>query len=406
MTKKRLGPAARLLPLLLCLGAMPIQAASSLGELVQAALARNPGAALSRAQRDIGQALQRRADHPLADAPSVNIKYQTDQLGADTGYREWEGGVDLPLWLPGQAEALASEAEQYQRGADVLARMHELAVSGELRERLWSAALTKADARQAELARDTARQLFDDVERRVAAGELPRSDSLLAEKDLVQREQALQAANSRAAQAIALWRRYTGLNLPTAPVVETPTQADQLNPRHPRLMQLQQGVDQARAHRNRVRANRQVGPNLWLGGKSTQAISGSGYDNSVGMEISMPIGGGAHGAPELAKAEAALTEAQVEQARAQLRLEDDLTQARLQWQLADSALAQSQRRADLAEQSLKLSRRAFELGETDLIRLLQAQSDALSARQDQQAARLRLGQAIARLNQTQGVVPQ
>jgi cobalt-zinc-cadmium efflux system outer membrane protein len=410
MSTVRCSAAFRCIPIVLCLFSSPLQAATatkqpSLEQMVRAAAARNPGAELAAAQRGIGAALQRKADQPLAAAPIANVKYQTDRVGSDLGYREWEGGVELPLWLPGQADAFVREAEQQQRLSDAMQAARELEIAGEVRERLWSAALARSDAEQARSARDRAQELFNDVQRRVAAGELPRSDNLLAENELVQREDALQQALNRANQAAALFKRFTGFDALANPAVESPAAAEAIDPQHPLLSRLHGEVERARAHRDRLSKTQRGGPNLWVGAKSARALAGEDYESAVGIELSMPFGDAVHYAPDLAEAEAALTEAQVEHSRTRLQLEDSLSQVALELERAAGALAQTERRRELANESLKLSRRAFELGETDLVRLLQAQADALSARHDYRIRQLQHGQAIARLNQASGVIP-
>lgn len=261
----RYRAAFRIMPLVLGLLAAPLLAEPlpgqpTLYQLVQAAAERNPGAELADAQRGIGAALQQKADQPLAAAPTVNVKYQTDRLGSDLGYREWEGGVELPLWLPGQADAFAREAEQRQGLSDAMQVARLLEVAGEVRERLWSAALAHSDAEQAGSARDTAQELFNDVRRRVDAGELPRSDALLAEKELLQREDELQQARNRAGQAAALFTRYTGFDAVTDPDSEVPANADAIDPQHPLLNQLHGEVERARLRATGSASNRWADP--------------------------------------------------------------------------------------------------------------------------------------------------
>ena len=70
------------------------------------------------------------------------------------------------------------------------------------------------------------------------------------------------------------------------------------------------------------------------------------------------------------------------------------------------AFVRAERQKNLAEESLQLSRRAFDLGEIDLVRLLQAQADANQARQGLQLGRLQRDRAISILNQALGVLPQ
>jgi len=398
------GMPLRLLPLLLCL-CMPLQAAPSLGQLIESALARQPGGERAESQRAVALALRRKAEQPLADAPRANVKYQTDLIGSDLGYREWEGGVELPLWLPGQADSFAREAAGHSRLSEALEAARRLEISGEVRERLWAAAIAYAEADQARAARDSAQSLFEDVQRRVAAGELPRSDRLLAEKEVLAREQSLTQALSRAAEASLRFSRYAGAQPPADPAAETPAREEGWSAQHPQLRLAHWQVQRARAHRDRISRTAQEGPSLWLGGKTTRAVAGGDYDSSLGVEISLPLGAGAYRAPDLAEAEQLLTEALVEEAHSTLALEDAVSMARHELERTQTALQQTQRQRTLSDQSLALSRRAFELGETDLVRLLQAQQDALSARYEHQLSRLRHALAVARLNQALGVVP-
>lgn len=394
------------LPALLCLTIPTVQAAPSLAELIQSALQRNPGEELSDAHIGQADALASRAGQLLANVPTVNLRYQDDRIGSDMGYREWEGGVELPLWLPGQSASYAREAELTRDLAQAMRQARRLRIAGEVRERLWGAATAQAGAAQASAARDTAKSLADDVQRRVAAGELPRSDRLLAEKAMLMREQALQQALSRTAQADALLERYTGSNDAQQPQFEVPAKAREISEQHPQLLLARAQLDRARAHRKRTRHTAQSGPSLWLGGKSSRPLRGGQYESSVGVEISIPLGERAYRASELAEAETLLTEARLENERTRLQLQETLVQAQIALDRQRVIAAQGDRRRALAEQSLKLSRRAFELGETDLVRLLQAQDDALAARYDYQLEQLQLGLAIARFNQALGVMPQ
>lgn len=383
-----------------------LQAATSLAEMVSAAAARNPGIELAEAERGIADALQRKAEQPFADAPSANLKYQTDAIGSDLGYREWEGGVDLPLWLPGQSDRYAREAERRRAVSDSIDDARRLELAGEVRERLWKLVIARSEVEQNRSALEVARGLLNDVQRRVEAGELPRSDRLLAHKELLLREESLQRAGLQATEAERLFNRYTGLDAPSEPLREAPPAEVALSPEHPRLRLAQRRLERARAHRERISGERRRGPNLWLGGKSARAATGADYESAIGVELSVAFGSGPHTAPALAEAEAELTRARVEHSDTRRMLEDALTRARLGLERADAALDQTERRRALAEESLKLSRRAFDLGETDLVRLLQAQADALSARHDYEIRRLEYGQALARLNQALGVLPQ
>jgi outer membrane protein TolC len=377
-----------------------------LSEYVEATFVRHQGRELSQSERDIANALDQKAAQPLAGDPTFNLKYETDAIGSDLGYREWEGGVELPLWSPGQSREYKREAGRTMSVADATLNARRLEVAGKVRDRLWMLALARGELEQAQSALQIAQGLADDVKRRVDAGELPRSDLLLADKDVLTRTDAVAQAENRVAQAEGVFRNFTGLESALIPQWEPIPANRELPENHPQLVLVDAKVELASAHRDRVEGERHSGPNVWLGGKTFKEQSGAGYDSAVGIEVSIPFGSVAHAAPALAKAGAALTEAQVEREHSHHQLAEALYIATLEYERTTEAQQRAQRRQELAEASLDISRRAFELGEIDLVRLLQVQADAIDARHDQQIRQLDVGQAIARLNQSLGVIPQ
>lgn len=397
---------AHLLAVLLLLAASTrIMAGPSLAEAVEAAIGRHPDSGLAQARLDLGHAIEARATQLFADGPALNVKYQTDAVGSDKGYREWEGGVEVPLWLPGQRSAHHDEARQTLVSADALAQAKRLEVAGAVRERFWEWALARSMQDEAALAYESAKELESDIARRAAAGELPNSDLLLAQREAANREDALQQAANLTRQAEQRFKQYTGLD--AMPAVEPEPLEDPgiLAERHPALVLATAQADRARAARDRVAAERQANPSLWLGGKSTRDGAGAGYDSAVGVELTIPFGRGAHAAPALAEAEEALTETLAARERTLRELNESLASARLDHERAVDAVRRATRMKSLADESLRLGRRAFDLGETDLVRLLQARTDALSARQQLETRRLESGRAVARLNQIIGVIP-
>ena len=379
---------------------------TTLSEYVEATFVRHQGRELSQSERDIANALDQKAAQPLAGDPTFNLKYETDAIGSDLGYREWEGGVELPLWSPGQSREYKREAGRTMSVADATLNARRLEVAGKVRDRLWMLALARGELEQAQSALQIAQGLADDVKRRVDAGELPRSDLLLADKDVLTRTDAVAQAENRVAQAEGVFRNFTGLESALIPQWEPIPANRELPENHPQLVLVDAKVELASAHRDRVEGERHSGPNVWLGGKTFKEQSGAGYDSAVGIEVSIPFGSVAHAAPALAKAGAALTEAQVEREHSHHQLAEALYIATLEYERTTEAQQRAQRRQELAEASLDISRRAFELGEIDLVRLLQVQADAIDARHDQQIRQLDVGQAIARLNQSLGVIPQ
>ncbi len=380
-------------------------AAASLGDAVTAAYERHPERALVDARRGLAAALENRADQPFAADPAFNLRYDTDAVGADNGFREWEGGVTVPLWWPGQRAVQSREARRTRDTATALVTVQRLEVAGEVRERLWTVALARGAHAEAGLAVDSARRLEKDVARRVAAGELARRDLLLARQETAAREDDLEQAANHLEQARGRFLRYTGMDEVPAARAEPVPRDRELADTHPRLVLAAAAVERARAGRRRVAAEGRAPADLWLGGMKSRDARGQDFDSSIAVEITVPFGISAHNAPALAAAESELTHAAARHGQIRRTLRDGLEQASLELERARIALGRARQRQQLAAETLDLSRRAFELGETDLVRLLQARDAAVAADGQLEARRLEAGQAAARLNQALGVIP-
>jgi outer membrane protein TolC len=87
-------------------------------------------------------------------------------------------------------------------------------------------------------------------------------------------------------------------------------------------------------------------------------------------------------------------------------LDDSLRKSRVERATAERSLQLAQRREALAAEGLRLTQRAFELGESDLFTLLQARAQALASQRELRLRRLELERATARYNQAMGVIPE
>ena len=95
--------------LLLCFLLLPsvVAAGDSFAEAVRASLERHPEYPLYASRREVGAGYRQQADSLLGGDPEISLLAKSDTLGSDDGYREYEAGLSLPLWLPGQRDALA-----------------------------------------------------------------------------------------------------------------------------------------------------------------------------------------------------------------------------------------------------------------------------------------------------------
>lgn len=379
---------------------------TSLGEILDAAVQQSPGAEVPDALRSEGEARREQSDSLFASDPALVVRHQTDVVGDDTGMREWEAGLEAPLWLPGQKADRRREASGLLDQATAYDSLRRLQVAGELRERLWELLIARESVTRAEQALNGAQALEKAVTRRVEAGELARAELNLVRKETLTREAELVQWRNELALAIEHYRRYTGTdNLPAEPREPLPT-GDGLSDTHPQLVMALVMTQRARAARDRSRGERRGNPSLYIAGLQSRDGSAAPYQSSVDLQLRVPLGLASQSRPALAAAERALTEASTELARTRFELAEALHHTEAAVQATRDRLQLAERQNALAEEGLRLAQRAFELGESDLFKLLAARQQAVEARRQLAVGELELGQAIARFNQAAGVVPQ
>ncbi|MGD8936481.1 MAG: TolC family protein [Thiogranum sp.] len=390
------------IPLTLAAGA----ATPSLPAAIQAGYEHYPQRPLSDAVRLQGEALGRQADSLVAGDPSFMLRHENDSYIDDNGFRQWEGGLAMPLWLPGQRASRRHVALATRDEADGLQRFQRWQVAGEIRELLWSLRIAETELALADAAVARARDIEIDVDKRYGAGELARTDLILAQKETLARRTERVAAAAQQARLLQQYRAWTGLTDPPADIDEQLSSDDAIGEGHPALEAARYATSLAQARRDQARRERRANPVLTLGGKSERAESGLSYDTAMTFEITLPLGTSAQAGVITAQAERDLAQANAELAGRQRELETELIRTRAEHREAVGGLELAQQQYQLAEEGLRLTRRAFELGESDLFTLLQAHTQALAAEQNLSLRRLELGRAIARYNQALGVIPE
>jgi outer membrane protein TolC len=386
---------------------------ASLAEAVAGALER--AGQLIRAEAFLGEAdaVRRQAGAWIADDPALRLKGVSDRFNSDDGAYELEALVELPLWLPGQRRARLELARSLGLRADALERLLRWEVAGAVRDAVWAAKLADVQLQQASAAHTAAQALEAVVAKRHNAGELARFDLLTAKQETLARQAELTAARAAQEQAKADYAQLTGLlrlpepaNSPQTPLRDPRQDAAVLPDEHPLLAEGDSALASARSERDRVASDRRGNPVLSLGGKRTRDARSLPADAALQLEVSIPFGLPSQSAPEIAASERQVTERLAELHRLRREAERELVAALLGRRGAAEALQVAERRARLAADALAVAERAFELGETDLAERLRAERRAREANLDLALRRAEQGQALARVNQALGIIPE
>jgi len=378
----------------------------SLRAALEAAWQRDVSATEANGQRRRAEAERMTTSRLWAAPPALELSHRDDRLQRNAGRREIEVGIAVPLWLPGQRTARADTANAAAAQAYAAEQLARLRLAGEVREAAWQVAAQQAELAQADAQATALRQLADDVERRVHAGDLARADSLAAQAEHLAALAALADARQRLLAARARWTLLTGLTAP--PDLSGATTPDDAEPdlaQHPEGQFASQSTELARKRLDLTRHSRREAPELTLGLRQDMPGRAEPSQGSLVVGLRLPWGTDERNQPLEAMASSELATAQTHEQRLRERLQSDIASARGAQRSAQAQLDAETARARLLRERATLIDKSFRAGETqlpDLLRALAAAAQADSAVARQTAA---LGLAHARLQQALGTLP-
>lgn len=393
---------------------LPAPGTATAGVTLRAALdaawQRSIAARESDGQRRRADADRSAATSLWAAAPSLAVSQRSDRLQNNTGQRETEIGVAVPLWLPGQRAARSSTADAAVARAGAAEQVARLHLAGELRAAAWQLAAVQAEVAQADSQTQTLMQLADDVERRVRAGDLARADALASRAEQLAASALQSDVRQRLQAARARWKLLTGLTaspeVTAAASVEAPPAARSgTDVPHPEQQLASITTELARKRVDEMRLSRRDAPELTVGFRREVPGRAEAAQGSIVVGLRLPFGTDGRNRPLESAALAELDVAQATEQRLLERLDSDQAAARDAQRSAQAQLDAETSRARLLRERATLIERSFRAGETPLPDLLRALADAAHA--DSAAARqtAALGLARAHLQQTLGLLP-
>jgi outer membrane protein TolC len=379
--------------------------------VIQATVKRHAEYLLYDSQKQVGAGYQQQAKGWLGGDPSISLLHYNDRFASNNGYREWETELELPLWLPGEKSARQRVSDGYFSEAEADLKLLTWKVAGDVQELAWDVYLAQATRKQTYEQWQSTLALENNINRRVKAGELARSDNLLAQQSTLGDEAIYQNALSQLQRAKNAWQNYTGLTIvPVQNKTRVRVNLHSLDEKtvlsqHPLLESTSARTDRTRAQRDDSRIKRRNNPVLGLYTKSERAFESASYENSIGVQISVPFGTRSYAAPRLAEAEAALTEVQVQHLATERSILLQQKQALEELNKTETQLKLATQSNQVAEQRLRLSQRGFDLGETELYLLLLTREQANKKALELEKIKIERQRAINRYNHSYGVIP-
>lgn len=188
----------------------PTAIGTTLKQAVESAWQRAPAARTIEARQDEAHAARDNARSWLASNPTLGVSQRADQGSSERDQRESELSVSSSFFLPGQKSAREALAARSTEEVAAHIGATRMAVAGLVRNRMWEAAAAQVGLEEKQDHLEHLEGLLDEVQRRVKAGDLARSDGLLAEQEVLAARIAVTDARTAAHAALARYRVLTG----------------------------------------------------------------------------------------------------------------------------------------------------------------------------------------------------
>jgi len=375
-----------------------------LSEVLEKAYARTPMQASLQSRDVMVSARNRVANAMLPSTPAINVMHQNDAVGSGRGERDWQAELELPVWLPKQRDNRMKVAEAIQASSSAIRQSLKLQVAGQLRESVWNIAVNENNLSLALNKLQVAKKLQSDVDKRYRAGELAKTDAMLAEQETLRVEKEKVRAEAELMHARHRYYVLTGLRELPASYAEKQSDMEDYS-QSPVWLEAQSKVGLAETERDLAQVESHENMRVLLNVRSSKGAFDTTNNDSIGVHVRVPFGGEASAAPVRAAAEMVVGNALTEREAMKFELEAAMHEAEHNLSVSRAELTIAAKQHEIARESLTLAQKAFQLGETDLVSLLRVQAQGFEAERAFTTRQIQVQWDIARYNQTVGVLP-
>lgn len=385
---------------------LPVMAndAVTLNSLTNYVYQKEPARQGESSLQNLSDARKTRASTLFAEAATISFNHFNDGIGSGDGLREYESAVSMPLWLPGQKRQQQNWSQELANQLPYHQQRLRLQASAVVRQHVWQVMHTAAEVRQAETLLDTAKALKDSVDKRVAAGDLPETEQLLAESNLLAMQNQQQHAQNQLQKAINQYHYKTGQRSLPVDVEEVLPPQRVITAEHPLLAELGQQVTTLRSEMHNAKYAGAINPSVSVGVKRERGAGNEAFNNSLGVGVTMALGDKPYSEPAIAEAAKAMADVEIQRQQLKADLESQLIAQLDQLQAQQAQQDMLKKQYAVSKAYLERQQKSFEFGQIDLMTLLRVEAQANDNRAQIQMLEIAIGQTIAEINQTLGVI--
>lgn len=345
-------------------------------------------------------------DRWIAGRPSLRLSYLDDTGLGYLGVREFEYGIDLPLWRWGEREKSRLLGKSYQLEAQSWEAWLMLKVAGQVRDVLANIAEAEAMLNLERQATESAQELLVTTTTLFDSGELARLEVLQVEGLLLAQRKIELEAEAMLVDAEREYEVLTGLQgRPDYWYQEELSAQEEITAAHPQLQYLLDDVDLAEANIRQAESNVKGNPVLSLGGKRERSEVLQSYNDSFGIAISIPFGGKSLVSSRTSTARREKIEAEVLYKNTFRSLTQALHEVEHELFIISESLILTTQQSDLEQERWKMSETAFTQGELTLAPVILAFQAYQHSQKERERLLLKQQRLITEFNQIIGVLP-
>jgi len=355
--------------------------------------------------RQSANARAKAADSLFPGGPVVTGDYYSDHfVGSRQGYATWQGGLAVPLWLPGQSEATVRVAEAESATVQERLDVEHMSLSVRLLDATGAVVVARRKQESARRLLNAIKQIAGSVAEMVKSGEAPSTDKDAIEAELANAKSELDVAIEQTSVTMASLAEILGR--PEAPDIVTfdstalrkaKLDPARLNPDNdPRVRAAHMAVMAAREGMHL--AQKSFMPNPQIGIAAIRDVQfGSPWDTRTGVTLTVPLPSDAQNVPLLAEARNKLSAAESEESLARRMVRVELTQVSARLKAATATLTNAKTSVDALNRRAADFEKAWKAKETSLIETLRAYQGAYAATLTHDQAEAAWHVAIARV---------
>jgi cobalt-zinc-cadmium efflux system outer membrane protein len=245
------------------------------------------------------------------------------------------------------------------------------------------------------------------VQRRVELGDLPRADLLLAQSESLQKRSAVTQAEAELMHARKRYTTITQMTKVPGDYQEKLVQLTEIQQNHPALVAINSQIERKQSELNAVKLVGSGQTNVAVGINSDRFTNDprSNMTESFNIGVTVPFGGSAHLAPQVAAVNVELNKLIAEREQLFRDLEQAHHEAEHNLEVNRVELGIANELKQVAEDHFKMTQASFSVGEINLMDLLRIQSRTQQAVLNAKQRSVMLQRDIALYNQAVGVTP-